>query len=309
MDAEKPKSKLRKQIENPMKSTFHQTLRINTFETKLIAFPSELYMEGLIIQNSKLIAFQDGNAPEILSSQFSFRANNLSRIDMIIKNDEHIGILELKKGNINQDALNQVKNYLNNVETIISKLVEEDLIDNDSFTPQNSFGLLVGTGIEDDVLKNILNENAETIKIYVIIIQQHKTENDQLFMTSNVLVKPKINPANANPLDFTKYLYKDKEYGKGRLVLAVIEDYISDKKITIGELNEIFPREIQGSYHIAIKSLDVEESDRLKKRYFVNNPITLSDNEEIVITNQWGIGNIQRFIDKAIELGYSITAL
>jgi hypothetical protein len=43
-----------------------------------------------------------------------------------------------------------------------------------------------------------------------------------------------------------------------------------------------------------------------RKRHFINNPIKLSDREKIVVTTEWGISNIEKFINKARELGYTI---
>lgn len=259
-------------------------------------------MEGLIIQNPNLIAFENNNDPEILKTQFSY--SQKSRIDLIIKNDENIGIVELKKGIIEKKGFNQILNYIKDIPDIHKELIENEIID-DSIKTTNYFGLLVGTGIEEETLFEILNHNkTNDTKVYVIILQQHRTINDQLFLTSNNINRPKISPGTN--LDFTKYRFEGNEYGKGRLVLAVIKKYISDNpNITINDLNQTFPSSIQGTYDIAKKSLDVEESDKLKKRYFVSNPIELR-NEDIVITNQWGIGNISGFIEAAMSKGYII---
>lgn len=296
-----------------MESTFHQNLSVNTFETEYISFPSELYMEGIIIQNSKLIAFDVNDAPEILCSQLSFneKEKNSKRIDLVIKNDDKIGIVELKKGNIDLSALSQISNYLSHSQTINKKLIDKEIIDKNSIKPENYFGLIVGTGIDEETLKSILNRAGELPKIYVIIIQRHKIENAQLFLTSNILIKPKSNTQNNVKLDFTKYSFMGKNYGKGRLVLAVMEDFIAkdNNKTTIKQLNNSFPKDIQGSYQMVIDSEDVENSDKLKKRYFASNPIRLPDNTEVLITNQWGIGNIDAFIKEARKLKYDITTI
>lgn len=290
-----------------MNSTFHQALKINTFDTEHVSFPSELYMEGVILQNPGLVAFDSGSEPDILASQLSFNNNNKSRkLDLIIKVDDNIGIVELKKGSIDAIAYTQINEYLALTESINEKLVSEEIIDEESLISNKHFGLLVGTGIEGSVLREILNKNEEpnSIKIYIIILQQHQTKNDQLFLTSNVLVKPKINNLQ---LDFTKYSFNGKHYGKGRLVLAVIEDYIKkDNSATIETLNHTFQNTLQGTYSLVKNSKDLENSEKLRKRYFVNNPIQLCNEEEIVVTNQWGIGNIQRFIDVARTLNYII---
>ena len=57
---------------------------------------------------------------------------------------------------------------------------------------------------------------------------------------------------------------------------------------------------------IIIKN-DLGEDDKLRIRYF-KDALTCADGE-ILICNQWGIGNIQGMIDKAKELGMKVTSL
>ena len=109
--------------------------------------------------------------------------------------------------------------------------------------------------------------------------------------------------------DTIQYIFNGKTYGKGRLVLAVVDEYIKKhNNITLQELHKLFPKEIQGSFFV-VDSLEnakgiVERTHR--KRHFIKNPIKLSNGEEVVVTTEWGISNIDKFINKARELGYSI---
>jgi len=112
--------------------------------------------------------------------------------------------------------------------------------------------------------------------------------------------------------DTTQYVFNGRTYGKGRLVLAVVEEYIKNhNNITLDELHKLFPKEIQGSFFV-VDSFEkakkiVEGSHINKKRHFIDNPIKLSNGEEVVVTTEWGISNIDKFINKARELGYSIS--
>jgi hypothetical protein len=72
----------------------------------------------------------------------------------------------------------------------------------------------------------------------------------------------------------------------------------------------VFPKELQKSYFVVdtlqnAKNI-IQESHRHQGRHFVKNPIVLNNGEEVVVTTEWGIGNIDRFIDKAKELGFHI---
>ena len=42
------------------------------------------------------------------------------------------------------------------------------------------------------------------------------------------------------------------------------------------------------------------------KRHFWNDVITLGSGEKLVVSTEWGTGNIIKFINKAKELGYII---
>lgn len=110
--------------------------------------------------------------------------------------------------------------------------------------------------------------------------------------------------------DKTKYFFNNQQYGKGRLVLAVIERYVSEHPSTdINELSAIFPKDIQGSIGVIndFKFITEKYADKNHKRHFVkNNEIIQLDNGSIVVCTEWGAGNIDKFITKAKQLGYAI---
>jgi hypothetical protein len=118
-------------------------------------------------------------------------------------------------------------------------------------------------------------------------------------------------PNSAPGKDKTQYSFKGRTYGKGRLVLAVVEEYIRNHSdTTLAELKKIFPKELQKSFFVvdtlsSAKKI-IQKSPIHKKRHFVNNPIQLNNGEEVVVTTEWGIRNIDRFITRARELGFSI---
>jgi hypothetical protein len=109
--------------------------------------------------------------------------------------------------------------------------------------------------------------------------------------------------------DTTKYSFKNHLYGKGKLVLAVVKDYVaSNPKTTYDNLVKIFPKHLQGSIGVFNKLKDIQSKYKNKshKRHFVQDPISLKDCD-IVVSTEWGAGNINDFIEQAISIGYSIT--
>ncbi len=112
--------------------------------------------------------------------------------------------------------------------------------------------------------------------------------------------------------DNTQYLFQGRTYGKGRLVLAVIKNYAENHPhISADELRAIFPEQLQGSEHGVLKGY--AEAQKIfeqtgHKRHFLkpNELVQLSDTT-IAVSNQWGKGNIDNFIQAARAIGYEIT--
>lgn len=109
--------------------------------------------------------------------------------------------------------------------------------------------------------------------------------------------------------DNTKYRFDNQEYGKGRLVLACISSMVSGNEITFGSLKEqLASVPFNGDVIIDKASYEnkLESSPDTERRYFINDPLTAADEAVFYVSNQWGVGNIDGFIDKARELGKEI---
>ena len=112
-----------------------------------------------------------------------------------------------------------------------------------------------------------------------------------------------------------KYVFNDsrRAYGKGRLVQAIVVDFVAkNPDITVAGLKAIFKDDWQGSY--IVRSVD----ERFKiggKRFshdFFNggkDVITLRGGAKVVVCRQWGKSNIGRFFDGVASLGYKIKAV
>lgn len=112
--------------------------------------------------------------------------------------------------------------------------------------------------------------------------------------------------------DYSKYQFNGQELGKNRLVLEVIRHYVGSKKPSYEELLDTFPAEIQGSRGLFIEkakydALSEDADDKKHNRYFkkANEVIELED-RKVLVTTQWGVDNIARFIKKAKSLDFEI---
>lgn len=105
--------------------------------------------------------------------------------------------------------------------------------------------------------------------------------------------------------DKTRYMFENKIYAKNRFVLAVVDKYVQENNPTLDELRKVFDKSLQGSLNVVET---VENASKIKdasKRYFMKNPLTLSDGQKVVVCTQWGIFNIVRFEKAVKQLGYN----
>ena len=112
--------------------------------------------------------------------------------------------------------------------------------------------------------------------------------------------------------DSQQYSFNGQIYGKGRLVLAVVKQYVTDNpNITADELETTFDGSLQGSIGVVRKLSELTKfSSDPQRRFFLNQgDIIKTVTEECTVCNQWSKFNINSFIDRAVELGYSINTL
>jgi hypothetical protein len=108
--------------------------------------------------------------------------------------------------------------------------------------------------------------------------------------------------------DYSTYAFNGQSYGKGRLVLAVVKKCIEDNPdITYERLKTAFADDKQKVIATVADANGILRQTGYK-RHFLDAPIQLAD-EEIVVSSEWGSGNIGGFIRIAESHGYSITLL
>lgn len=114
--------------------------------------------------------------------------------------------------------------------------------------------------------------------------------------------------------DFTKYNFNGKIYTKGRLVLAIVGEYVTvHPQTTFEELKTIFPDELQSKTSIQFSKIQVvfEKVDVIEmseqKRFFMhdNELIDLTDSA-IAVSKEWNKENIRNFNSKAKRIGFEI---
>ena len=254
-------------------------------------FRFEHALQEYILLHPEFLRLSDQmHEPEIT---FYEKRSQEFRYDLVINytDSDDTAIVELKKEEIDNDAICQIQKYL-----AAEKELEPD------------FGILLGTSIT----KQAQDKIEKSKNLYAIVL--NRFDFGEIENVSTIIYAPK-----ETVKDYTKYtLYNPStnssitNLSKGKLVYEIIKEYVSSHPLkTIEELQKEFPIELanrgpEAKLQIVIKN-DLGEDDKLRIRYF-KDPLTCADGE-ILICNQWGIGNIQGMIDKAKELGMKVTSL
>jgi hypothetical protein len=134
---------------------------------------------------------------------------------------------------------------------------------------------------------------------YLIKIKE-KTEERNIALRSN--------------RDKTKYNFNSLVLGKGRLVFEVVKHHTnSNPHLTFTELQADFPAIVQGSTGIinSIEFINKKYEGSSKNRHFTDEKDILisSDGVEFAVSTEWGIGNINNFIDLAESKNYQIVKI
>ena len=122
-----------------------------------------------------------------------------------------------------------------------------------------------------------------------------------------------ISSAVKGKKDYSKYTFKGTQYGKGRLVQAVVKDYAqTNPGISFEDLLLVFPHELARHKFGGFDRTEVAEkyfidSGSKYKRFYMNEGdiITLSD-ATIVVCSQFGKGNMDPFLDVCKKLDIKI---
>lgn len=281
-------------------------------------FERELAMEAYIFENPKVLSLDEDDFGEVSILDYELpvkdgRNTRNGRIDFLASyGEDYLAVVELKVGVLNQNHLNQLKDYLEHRHEI-EKTLEKD---GDS-GEKKWVGILVGTGIESSLAVEITEGRviAEGCQIAAIVLSRFGGEDGQVYVISDI-----YSAVKKSDKDRTKYEFEGNTYGKGRLVLAVIKAYVRDhKNITFTELRNTFPESLQKSYGI----FQMLESDKVKrsrvkgyKRFYFGEDeiIELNDRDKtkIVVSSQWGTGDgewhgkVGGFVEHCKKMGMQI---
>jgi hypothetical protein len=287
-------------------------LRINP-----MPFRNELSMGAYLIENSQILSLDSDSysCEDILEAELSLKngrksKNTDGRLDILCSYQEKnlYGIIELKKDELKEEHLDQLTDYLEAIKNNPGNNVLRVIKDQDDLDVTPKFvGVLIGSSINEELARKIKKGNKfNDIPIAAITIQRFRGDDGQIYVWSDSYVSKYISSGK----DTTKYILNGDQslkLGKNRMVLEVVKLYIkSNPHITFSELEDKFPKNIGGGRK-GVFSLyeDIEEKDMI--RFFTKDDEMLKlKDADIAVSTQWGIHNINNFINRARELGFKI---
>lgn len=278
----------------------HKHISTNNVSLKSFPFKRELSMEAYLIENPTVLSMESEGFKdvEILDCELPLLSggvyeNKDGRIDILAKyGAEYLAIIELKIGELTEEHLNQLLNYLKQKEQIALKHTW-----NTTVSPKPKWiGIMVGTTINPSLMEKIRETwiNSDT-PIAALIINRFRGEDGSVYVITDTYFTKRLQKK-----DLTRYLYNGQKFGKSRLVLAVISDFVEkNPSVTFSQLKEKFPANLQGSEVFTTFEEANNKANDNNKRNFIkpNELITLGDASTIAVSTQWGINNINRFID------------
>ena len=294
---------------------FKQIL-LNGSLLKEVPFQREFELQGYLIAHPELLSLVENNddfrVKELIGVE---RKLKHGRVDMIVEySSGKIAIIELKRGVVVEEDYEQLKRYLDDPSKVKALSVLRDYKkQNEDFDEEisgrNMFGVLVGRSFSAQVMELLKKPKTRTPIINGLTIKRYKTDDNEYLMTTVI--------SNFSAKDYQKYLVDGKgPFGKGRMVLAVIKEFVSrNSNISYDELisDEKFPIALRGTKGKwgCVSLLDDAKNlaERTQhKRHFLDaeDVIMLKDGFRVVVSSQWGIGNIDAFIKKATKLGVKV---
>jgi len=283
----------------------------NNITLEEFRFLKELAMEAYLIENQNILKLDnyEFNDVEIIDAEIALKEGRKSqskngRIDILAKyGSEYLGIIELKLEELQEKHLLQLEDYLSERLQLIKKFPEFWNKEDGDAEPK-WVGVLVGNTADKKLIDKIQNgyKYGEQIPIALILLNRFRNpQNGEIYVISDTCFK-----TNSTTKDYSKFKLNGTLYNKGRLVNAVIKEYVSlNPEITFAKLERDFPKKIQGSFGVFTQKEDAEKiyirSNRIRHHIKPNELIHLSDCT-IATCSQWNTSNIKEFIKQISKL-------
>ncbi|GAA4652529.1 hypothetical protein GCM10023116_48130 [Kistimonas scapharcae] len=284
----------------------------------------------------------------VIAEELSEWSDSLRRIDLLaIDRSANLVVIELKRTEKGEHMELQALRYAAMVSTLTFaravEIFQQHLSDNETDAdaktklleflgwdePQeDQFGMdvrivLVSANFSKELTTSVIWLNERSLDIRCVRMIPYKHDGQILIDVQQIIPLPEAESyqvkikqqseerrvARQSSKDYTRYQFMGSLLNKRRLVLAVIQQWLSEHSPnTIDELLVAFPQKISSGLFVTLDEAEATYSRHGLTRHFLGEGevITFPDESQYAISNQWGKGNLAKFIAQAKNLGYEI---
>ncbi len=184
--------------------------------------------------------------------------------------------------------------------------------------------ILVSANFSKELTTSVMWLNERNLDICCVRLIPYKYQEQVLVDVQQIIPLPEVESyqikikqqseerreARKSSKDYTRYLFHGESYNKRKIVLAVIQGWIVENTPnSLSELLQAFPQEL-GTGGLFLPEQEAKEiyGRQGVYRHFLGDGeiLQFADATRYAISNQWGKGNIGKFISQSKELGYEI---
>lgn len=285
----------------------------------------------------------------VISEEFSEWSGSQRRIDLLaIDKEGNLVVIELKRTETGEHMELQALRYAAMVSTLtfsrateiyqkyLTSIGSEDNAESNLIEflgweePQeDDFGLdvriiLVSANFSKELTTSVMWLNERNLDIRCVRLIPYKHQDQILVDVQQIIPLPEVESyqvkikqqseerreARKSSKDYTRYLFQGNSFNKRKLVLAVIQDWVSkNKPSNLSELLQAFSQDVRsGGLFVPEKEAKKIYTRQGIYRHFLGDGEILEfpDGTRYAISNQWGKGNIEKFINQSKKLGYEI---
>ncbi len=320
-----------------------QRVETTTFNSEGIL--ERQHLQGAIKQQIEVIA---PNCI-VIYEEFSEWSGSQRRIDLLaIDKEGNLVVIELKRTETGEHMELQALRYAAMVSTLTfsrateiyqkylisigsEENAESNLIEFLGWEePQeDDFGLdvriiLVSANFSKELTTSVMWLNERNLDIRCVRLIPYKHQDQILVDVQQIIPLPEVESyqvkikqqseerreARKSSKDYTRYLFHGNSFNKRKLVLAVIQDWVSESKPSnLSELLQAFPQDIRsgGLFVPEQEAKEIYNRQGIYRHFLGDGEVLqFSDSTQYAISNQWGKGNIEKFLNQSKNLGYEI---
>lgn len=204
-------------------------------------------------------------------------------------------VTEKKTNKPTQENLDKVTDFVRGSDTpCTTKDIEVG-----SDLPMFETTMAIVTLFRDKVLKKDLPFGGKPT--YSILTQTEEEKQEAALLPANTRGP---SPKKTSVKNYVKYAFEGNNYGKGKLVLALVKSFIlANSGIKLADIQNAFPKKLHGKFNVVDEIKGASSKSEKQRRFFLdpNQIIELSDGTKVAVCSQWGANNINNFIDHAIN--------